>query len=59
MMDLYNHTAHMNASLILTVFYGDLHPDIVEELRTKIILQFEIGKAIELNKEKHLEITVK
>ncbi len=51
LMNLDNLTAQMNASLIFTIYYGDLNPLIVKELMTGIVLLFGRDNAIELKKE--------
>lgn len=58
-MDLEDLSAGMNATLIFTVYYGDLNPNIVKELQSKIIFNFCRDDAKQLKKEDNLEITAK
>ncbi len=59
MMNLDNLEAKMNASLILTIYYGKLEDEIVAELKTGIVLLFGRDDAIKLNGNKSIGIRMK
>ena len=53
-MDLENLNAVMNASMIFSIYYGDLPAKIVEKLKTEIILLFGRDNAVKLDEGKSL-----
>ncbi len=58
-MDLDNLSAQINATLIFSVYYGNLKEEIVLALMDKIVLLFGRDDAIKLDANTNLEITSK
>ncbi len=53
-MNLNDLNAEINASLIFTLYYGSLSPEIVKQLESKIVLLFGRDDARALTSHKHL-----
>ncbi len=58
-MNLDKLEAQMNATLIFSIYYGDLEEEIVEELKNGIVLLFGRDDAIRLDPKTNLEIKLK